>query len=137
MLSSFSASCFSEMSRTISPRCRSWSETTFLEDASISPRAGTPARSTARNAYVLTLPCSSRSDDRRCAVHGYAATEQPLQLLGHAGPLLRQRSRDLPAAVELGEVGVHRLHSDRSGGLKRRIDLKGLALADQVANRRR
>ncbi len=39
--------CLSAMSRTISPRCLSWSETACLESASTSPRALPPARSMA------------------------------------------------------------------------------------------
>ncbi len=39
--------CLSAMSRTISPRCLSWSETACLESASTSPRALPPARSIA------------------------------------------------------------------------------------------
>ena len=43
---------------------------------------------------------------------------------------------DRAAADEPREVGVHRLHPDRAGGLQRGVDLVGLALADQVADRR-
>ena len=39
--------CLSAISRTISPRPFSWSETACLESASTSPRAFTPARSIA------------------------------------------------------------------------------------------
>ena len=39
--------CLSAMSRTISPRCLSWSETACLESASTSPRALAPDRSIA------------------------------------------------------------------------------------------
>ena len=39
--------CLSLMSRTISPRCLSWSETACLESASTSPRALPPDRSIA------------------------------------------------------------------------------------------
>src|SRR5947207_9545344 len=95
MLSSFIASRFSEMSRTIRPRWRSCSETAAFEEASISPRAGTPARSTARNAYALIprrLP--SLRGGRRDRGHGGAA-EQPLQLLRDRGALLSQGARDL------------------------------------------
>ena len=39
--------CLSAMSRTISPRCLSWSETACLDSASTSPPALPPARSIA------------------------------------------------------------------------------------------
>ncbi len=39
--------CLSAMSRTISPRCLSWSETACLDSASTSPRACPPVRSMA------------------------------------------------------------------------------------------
>jgi hypothetical protein len=48
--SSLSGSFCSLTSRTISPRSRSCSVTWALEGASISPREGTPATSTARKA---------------------------------------------------------------------------------------
>ncbi len=50
--SSLNASRFSETSRTISPRWRSCSVTAAFEDASTSPRDGTPARSTALNPNI-------------------------------------------------------------------------------------
>ncbi len=46
-ISMFFDECLSAMSRTISPRCLSWSETACLESASTSPRALPPARSIA------------------------------------------------------------------------------------------
>ena len=64
-----------------------------------------------------------------------ARPDQALELLGHRGPLLGEAARDLSHADELGEMGVHRLHPDRAGGLDRRVDLVGLPLADQVADR--
>ena len=42
----------------------------------------------------------------------------------------------LPVRTSDGQVRVHRLHPDRAGGLQRGVDLVGLALADQVADRR-
>ena len=42
----------------------------------------------------------------------------------------------LPLAHELDQRGVHRLHAVRAAGLERGVDLVGLALADQVADRR-
>src|SRR5215211_1494064 len=129
MLSSFIASRFSAISRTISPRWRSCSETTDLDEASISPRAGTPARSTARKAKVLTgRPLSLRR--RRDRGHTTHPTQEPLQLLRHRGALFGELSGDLAAANELDEIGVHRLHAHRRGGLKRRVDLVRLSLAD-------
>src|SRR5581483_4400064 len=130
-LSSLNASRFSAMSRTISPRWRSCSLTTFFEDASISPRAGTPARSTARNANVAMALGGGR-DGRHLG-----AAEQALQLLGDRRALLGQRARDLAHPHELRQVGVHSLHPDRARGLDRGVDLVGLALADQVPHRGR
>src|SRR4051794_38040934 len=134
MRSSWSASRFSLMSRTISPRSRSCSETMDLEVASISPRAGTPARSTALKANVL-IGSASRPLRRR-RHHAHARTEQPLELLGYRGALLGEGSIDPAAANQLCEVRVHRLHSHRSGGLQGRIDLVRLSLADEVPDRR-
>src|SRR6266550_4406683 len=71
MLSSFIASRFSE--------------TTAFEEASISPRAGTPARSTARKANAL-IARPSGSSDRGHRDRGYdGAAEQPFQLLWDRG----------------------------------------------------
>ena len=72
-VSSFIASRFSEMSRTIRPRWRSCSETTAFEEASISPRAGTPARSTARNANALI----ARPSPDHAAAAGMRVTGAP------------------------------------------------------------
>src|SRR5438874_9350852 len=114
LLSSFIASRFSEMSRTIRPRWRSCSETTAFEEASISPRAGTPARSTARKANAL-IARPSGSSDRGHRDWGYGgAAEQPFQLLWDRGPLLGQGARDLASPHQLGEVGVHGLHAERT-----------------------
>ncbi len=55
---------------------------------------------------------------------------------GHRGALLGQRAGDPALAHQPRQVGVHRLHPDRAGGLHRGVDLVGLALADQVADRR-
>jgi hypothetical protein len=59
--SSLKASWRSETSSTIRPRWRSCSVTCAFEGASISPREGTPARSTALKANVLiarSYPCA-------------------------------------------------------------------------------
>ncbi len=53
--SMLNGSCFSETSRTISPRWRSCSETWALESASNSPAVATPPKSMARNAKVVAL----------------------------------------------------------------------------------
>src|SRR4051794_40882764 len=127
MLSSFIDSRFWEMSRTIRPRSRSWSETTDFEEASISPRAGTPARSTARKANVLTCPPPLRLRGRRDRGHAAHRAEEALQFLRHRGALLRQGARDLAAADQLSQVGVHCLHAHRPGGLKRGVDLVRLS----------
>ena len=42
----------------------------------------------------------------------------------------------LPRRDEVDQRGVHRLHPVGAAGLQRRVDLVGLALADQVADRR-
>ena len=42
----------------------------------------------------------------------------------------------LPARTSAGQRGVHRLHADAGAGLHHRVDLVGLALADQVAHGR-
>src|SRR6266511_196377 len=133
MLSSFSASRFSETSRTIRPRWRSCSETAVFDEASISPRAGTPARSTARKAKVL-MPPRPRSSRGHRDLGNAGADQQSLQLLRDRGALLGQRARDLARPDELGQVGVHGLHPHRPRGLERRVDLVRLALADQVAD---
>ena len=159
-LSSFSASRFSETSRTISPRWRSCSETWALRRRPRARRAtGRPARSTARKAKVLTARPAShhrrRSARRRGGLRvrdGGAWSVDEEACVAPVAPLAPPSSRFSSSGTEarcsaservivahpheLGEVGVHRLHPHRAGGLQRRVDLVGLALADQVADRR-
>src|SRR3954449_4252746 len=47
--------CLSAMSRTIRPRCLSWSETTCLDSASTSPVAFAPVMSIALKTYVAMV----------------------------------------------------------------------------------
>src|SRR5882757_1236324 len=133
--SSFIASFFSETSSTMRPRSRSCSVTCPLVSASTSPREGTPATSTARNAYVL-ISSSAGHGGRNGAVAA-GRPEQPLELLGHRGTLLGELPRDAPHADQRSQVGIHGLHSEGAGSLDRGVDLVRLALADQVAHRRR
>ncbi len=82
---------------------------------------------------------SSRRRCCRAAVRAppcAGAAEQAAQLLGHRGPLFGERTGDPAGADQANEVGVHRLHADRAGSLDRRVDLVGLRLADQIADRR-
>src|SRR5512134_3457911 len=118
------------MSRTISPRALSWSETLCLLSASTSPVAFAPVRSMALKTYVA-IAAALRGDAEGLG------PEQPLELLRDGGALLGQAAGDLARAHELGERGVHRLHADARAGLHRRRDLVRLALADEVADRRR
>ena len=62
--------------------------------------------------------------------------EQPPELFGGVGARLGDLPVDLPRAHELHERGVHRLHAVGRPGLDHRVDLVGLGLANQVANRR-
>ena len=110
-----------------------------------------PARSTARKVKVLTGSPSSRPWPTGAAPASRAASrcggllivgrpvrraaEQPPELLRHRRALLGERARDHAGADERGEVRVHRLHPDRARGLQGGVDLVGLALADQVADR--
>ena len=53
------------------------------------------------------------------------------------GAGLGELAVDLAGADELGQRRVHGLHAVRRAGLEHGVDLVGLALADQVADRRR
>src|SRR3954451_5410763 len=132
-LSSANACFFSATSRTIRPRSRSCSETCAFDSASTSPRDGTPATSTARNAYVLISRPVAHRRHGRLPVGLRRGPQQAVELFGHGGPLLGELARHPAHADKLGQVGVHRLHPDRGGGLDRRVDLVRLALPDQVA----
>src|SRR3954453_4502555 len=81
--------CLSAMSRTISPRDLSWSETTCLDSASTSPVAFAPVMSIALKTYVViaqSLPASRPVGLRR---HPEAAhAHQAAQLLGRRRALL-------------------------------------------------
>src|SRR5215207_147831 len=120
---------FSTMSTTIRPLARSCEATCCLFSASTSPRVETPDRSSALNVKVV----SSAAIVLRHPHRAHQATE----LLGRAGPGLGQLAGDLLATDEVGERRVHRLHAVGAAGLERRVDLVGLALADQVAHGRR
>src|SRR6185437_15393313 len=114
----------SSMSRTIRPLERSCEATDCLSSASISPRVAVPVRSRALKAKVdIALGHPHRA-------------HQATQLLGARGTRLGELAADLLAPDEVGERGVHRLHAVLATGLEHRVDLVGLALADQVAHGR-
>src|SRR3954452_23197684 len=84
-LISFEA-CLSEMSRTISPRDLSWSETTCLVSASTSPVAFAPVRSIALKTYVAI------AQSLRSAFAGAALRGHPEAAHAHeAAQVLRRR----------------------------------------------
>src|SRR3954453_16160578 len=115
----------SSMSRTIRPFARSSDATVCLSSASISPRVAVPVRSSALYGKVdMALGHPHRA-------------HQAAQLLGGRGTRLRELAGDLLAPHQVGERGVHRLHAVLATGLEHRVDLVGLALADQVADGRR
>src|SRR4051812_1473427 len=127
----------SAMSRTIRPLALSWSATDCLDSASTSPRACWPPRSIAlkTNVLIARTPCRGgrrggrASNDAlswRCG-EGRRA-EQPAQLLRRRGTGLGELLRDLAAAHERRQRGVHRLHADARAGLQRGVDLVRLAL---------
>src|SRR3712207_4813065 len=118
----------SAMSRTIRPRDFSWSATCCFDSASTSPWAWRPVRSIALKTNVVAL-MTSRG-------HQTAGAHEAPQLVRMAGPLLGELLRDLALTHERRERGVHRLHPGLRAGLHDRHDLVGLALADQVADRR-
>src|SRR3954468_16424681 len=120
----------SSMSTTIRPRERSWDATATLSSASISPWMVVPVGSRALYANVDIEDCSFYLGSTRAA-------EQAAQLVRRAGPGFGQLAGDHVATDELGQRSVHRLHAEAGTGLDRRVDLVGLAFANQVADRRR
>src|SRR3954453_12647984 len=146
-MSPTSALLCSSTSRTIRPLARSCEETACLLSASISPRVCAPPRSRAlktKVAMVLAHPSRAvargahtgrrHAGSRRLGAEPRVADE-PRKLVRGGRPLLRELARDLPGADQLDERGIHRLHAVRAAGLQRRVDLMGLALANQVADR--
>src|SRR4051794_21602792 len=132
--------CLSAISRTISPRCLSWSATTCLLSASTSPVAFAPVRSIALKTYVAIAYVLLRRAPGRLRGHSeaaHAAAGQAAQLLRRRRALLGHALGDLARAHELRERRIHRLHADVRAGLHRGRDLMRLALADQVADGRR
>src|SRR5918998_304692 len=87
----------SAMSRTISPRCLSWSATCCLDSASTSPLACRPVRSIALKTYVLLLLISGR--------HQAAGAHEAPQLVGVRGALLGELLGDLALPDERRERG--------------------------------
>src|SRR5512143_2973654 len=85
----------------------------------------------ARSRSIVRLPPGRPG--RSPAVAGSAAHEQVLV----DGALARLREVDEVAADHLLQALVHRLHADRLARLDRRVHLRDLVLADQVADRRR
>src|SRR5436190_4209722 len=141
----------SSMSRTIRPFARSCEETACLLSASISPRVCAPARSSALKTKVpmaLAHPLRAVAVARRLAHAGAggshagggrlraepAVAHQAHELVRRGRALLSQLAGDLGGADELHQGGVHRLHAVGAAGLERRVDLMGLALANQVAD---
>src|SRR5919206_1192174 len=121
--------CLSAMSRTISPRALSWSETTCLLSASTSPVAFAPVRSIALKTYVAIASLALRRARRRAALRGHpeaAHAHQAAQLVRRRRALLGHALGDLAGAHERREGGVHRLHADARARLHRRRDLVGL-----------
>src|SRR5919108_1787685 len=107
--------CLSAMSRTISPRDFSWSETTCLLSASTSPVAFAPVMSIALKTYVAIVLSLSGLARARGALRGHpeaAHAGQAAQLVGRRGALLGDALGDLARAHERRERGVHRLHAD-------------------------
>ena len=82
-------------------------------------RRGWPRQASRRPARVAGAPpsrrLSSSGTEARCS-----ASERVI----------------LPIRTSCARCGVHGLHPDRPGGLHSRVDLVGLPLADQVADRR-
>src|SRR6267378_2796106 len=113
------------MSRTISPRCLSWSETACLDSASSSPRALTPARSIALNTYVLMPGLLCGHSPARAEP---LAAEQAVELLWRRGAAFGELAADEFLADEGRERRVHGLHARRGAGLQHRVDLVRLAL---------
>src|ERR671935_408806 len=115
----------SSMSRTIRPLARSCAATDCLSSASTSPRVAAPVRSSALNAKVdIALRHPHRA-------------HQAAKLLGARGARLCELAGDLVPAHEVGKRSVHRLHAVRAARLERRVDLMGLPLTNEVADRRR
>src|ERR687885_2444151 len=94
--------CLSEMSRTVSPRALSWSETTCLLSASTSPVAFAPVRSIALKTYVVAMV-----GQLLCrALAGAVLGRHPEAAAGQAAQLLRRRRALLGHA--LGDLaGAH------------------------------
>ncbi len=153
MSSMLNGSFFSETSRTISPRRRSCSETWALDSASSSPAVATPPTSMARKANVVAAADMPGYAPPVYGETGWAIAVPSIPPPGCCiaiGPAPSSRfsssgtearcSASLrvirPSRTKPGQVGVHRLHPDRAGGLHGGVDLVGLALADQVADRR-
>src|SRR5918998_1868965 len=87
----------SAMSRTIRPRCLSWSATCCLDSASSSPLAWRPVRSIALKTKVLLLLISGR--------HQAAGAHEAPQLVGVRGALLGELLGDLALPDERRERG--------------------------------
>src|ERR1700732_5389069 len=88
--------CLSAMSRTISPRCLSWSETACLESASTSPRALPPVRPIALKTYVLMPGLRGRQRAR---------PQQAPELIRRRGACFSELLGDLFPAHERGQSG--------------------------------
>src|SRR5665648_609601 len=118
-------------------------------DASIRPLVILPLAS--RIAYSKTLASAATAHPRlvravdgiRPEGGGHAlrhvprATDQSVEVLDVLALLQADLIRDLPGIDELSQVLVHRVHALLGAGLHRRVDLVGLALPDQVPDRRR
>ena len=121
--------CLSEISRTTMPRDLSWSATACLDSASTSPRARAPAMSMALNTYVLIARLS------------YAAREvAPSRRRSSAGVDERDSASRwliLPARTSAASAASIVCMPGGAARLQDGRDLVGLALADEVADRRR
>src|SRR5207248_1145340 len=72
----------------------------------------------------------------KCCGHGRSAVQESAEVFFVGAPLERDVGRDATALHELGKRHVHRDHAVATSGLEHRVDLMGLALTDEVADRR-
>src|SRR5690606_38764460 len=145
----------SSMDNGARPMTRRRLATTVGLLASMRPLTIFPVRSRTVYSYVRDMvvvairclrPASSDASARRVAhgaegrgalVHARHAPREAVEVLDVVALLEAGLVGDLPRLHQVGEVLVHRVHAKRGAGLHRRVDLVRLALADEVAHRRR
>src|SRR5579875_2065117 len=82
----------------------------------------------------LQVPVAAGGGERCRMQRRLVAGEQPLELGHHARTAAGDIDGDPAALDEVDQRGVHRLHPVVAAGLDRRVQLVGLALADEVAH---